>query len=101
MIGLFSCVVCEFSYWQYFGTYIWYVIIALRPIGQFLGAIVDNQLQEALLSAPIMAAFDNTAAVITLSCDDFVDFLGGYFIELAMGLVEQIYFDPALADGLD
>ncbi|KAK7253707.1 hypothetical protein SO694_00002342 [Aureococcus anophagefferens] len=37
MIGLLCCVVCEFSYWQYFGTYIWFVIIGLRPIGQFLG----------------------------------------------------------------
>ncbi|KAH8066380.1 hypothetical protein JL722_818 [Aureococcus anophagefferens] len=98
MIGLLCCVVCEFSYWQYFGTYIWFVIIGLRPIGQFLGAIVDNQLQEALLSAPVMTAFDVTCGVVTLSCDDFVDFLGGYFIELGMGLVEQIYFDPGLAD---
>ncbi|KAH8094066.1 hypothetical protein JL720_4055 [Aureococcus anophagefferens] len=101
MIGLLCCVVCEFSYWQYFGTYIWFVIIGLRPIGQFLGAIVDNQLQEALLSAPVMTAFDVTCGVVTLSCDDFVDFLGGYFIELGMGLVEQIYFDPGLADFLD
>ena len=100
-MGLLSCVVCEFSYWQYFGTYIWFVIIGLRPMGQFLGAIVDGQLQEALLSAPVMTAFDVTAGVITLSCDDFVDFLGGYFIELGMGLVEQIYFDPGLADFLD
>ena len=62
---------------------------------------MDNQLQEALLSAPVMTAFDVTCGVVTLSCDDFVDFLGGYFIELGMGLVEQIYFDPGLADFLD
>jgi hypothetical protein len=42
------------SYWQYFGTYIWFVIIGLRPLGQFLCAIVEEQLQEALLVMPVM-----------------------------------------------
>jgi len=53
-MGLFCCVVAEFSYWQYFGTYIWFVIIGLRPLGQFLCAIVEEQLQEALLVMPVM-----------------------------------------------
>jgi hypothetical protein len=48
------------SYWQYFGTYIWFVIIGLRPLGQFLCAIVEEQLQEALLVMPVMTAFDMT-----------------------------------------
>ena len=100
-MGLFCCVVAEFSYWQYFGTYIWFVIIGLRPLGQFLCAIVEEQLQEALLVMPVMTAFDMTCGVITLSCDDFVDFMGGYFIELGMGLCEQVYFDPALVDIID
>ena len=26
---------------------------------------------------------------------------GGYFIELGMGLCEQVYFDPALVDIID
>ena len=59
-MGLFCCVVAEFSYWQYFGTYIWFVIIGLRPLGQFLCAIVEEQLQEALLVMPVMTAFDMT-----------------------------------------
>ena len=74
---------------------------------------------------PVMTAFDMTCGVITLSCDDFVDFMvtqcvelelevvmassrsrvratqGGYFIELGMGLCEQVYFDPALVDIID
>ena len=70
-MGLFCCVVAEFSrgrsvlnfnfrdsvahrYWQYFGTYIWFVIIGLRPLGQFLCAIVEEQLQEALLVMPVL-----------------------------------------------
>ena len=53
----------------------WFVIIGLRPLGQFLCAIVEEQLQEALLVMPVMTAFDMTCGVITLSCDDFVDFM--------------------------
>ena len=52
-----------------------FVIIGLRPLGQFLCAIVEEQLQEALLVMPVMTAFDMTCGVITLSCDDFVDFM--------------------------
>ena len=49
----------------------------------------------------IRTASTPRAGVITLSCDDFVDFMGGYFIELGMGLCEQVYFDPALVDIID
>jgi hypothetical protein len=57
-----DCVVPR-SYWQYFGTYIWFVIIGLRPLGQFLCAIVEEQLQEALLVMPVMTAFDMTCGL--------------------------------------
>ena len=70
-------------------------------MGQFLGAIVDNQLQEALLTAPVMAAFDVTTSIVTLSADDFVDFFLSYFIELGMGLVEMVYFNPGLSAFLE
>lgn len=97
MVGLLCCVICEFSYWEEFGTYIWFIILGFRPIGQFLGAILDNQLRDALLSAPIMTAFDVTTTIVTLSADDFVDFILSYFIELGIGLVETVYFNPGLS----
>ncbi|KAJ8611307.1 hypothetical protein CTAYLR_006612 [Chrysophaeum taylorii] len=101
MVGLLCCVVCEFSYWEEFGTYIWFIIMGFRPMGQFLGAIVDNQLQDALLSAPIMTSFDVTTSIVTLSADNFVDFILSYFIELGMGLVETVYFNPGLSAFLE
>lgn len=101
MVGLLCCVICEFSYWEEFGTYIWFIILGFRPMGQFLGAIVDNQLHDALLSAPIMTAFDVTTGIVTLSADDFVDFILSYFIELGIGLVETVYFNPGLSAFLE
>lgn len=48
-----------------------------------------------------MTAFDVTTSLVTLSADDFVDFILSYFIELGMGLVEMVYFNPGLAAFLE
>mmetsp|Transcript_32385 Transcript_32385/g.111523 ORF Transcript_32385/g.111523 Transcript_32385/m.111523 type:complete len:1484 (+) Transcript_32385:3-4454(+) len=101
MIGLLGTVIIEFSYWDSFGTYIWYIVVGFRPLGIFVGTIVDNQLQEALLSAPIMTALDVVTGIVTLSADDFIDFILSYFIELGLGLTEMIYFDPGLGAFLE
>ena len=36
--------------------------------------------------------------VVTLSADDFMDFLLGYFVEFGMMMLMRIYFDPGLED---
>ena len=45
-----------------------------------------NHTQEALLVMPVMTAFDMTCGVITLSCDDFVDFMVTQCVELELEL---------------
>ena len=77
-MGLFCCVVAEFSYWQYFGTYIWFVIIGLRPLGQFLCAIVEEQLQEALLVMPVLTrCFSRTVSQLQVRVDGVLAIIRG------------------------
>merc|ERR1711871_748166 len=56
MMVCFLTVIVEWSFWGDFGTYIWYNILILKLISQFTGSVVDNQLNEALLSAPVMTS---------------------------------------------
>lgn len=45
-MGLFGLVVIEFSLWNNFGNYIWYVSIGFTVLDIFIGDIVSYQLKE-------------------------------------------------------
>jgi len=104
MMGLFLLIIVEFSFWGDFGTYIWEIIILLKVLAQSVGSVVDNQLNEALLSAPIGTAMGLIQGMVTLSADDFMDFLFSYIVEFGFLIMERMYTDPgqgAFFDWLD
>lgn len=45
-MGLFGLLVVEFSLWNNFGNYIWYVSIGFTVLDMFIGDIVSYQLKE-------------------------------------------------------
>ncbi|CAM9981241.1 unnamed protein product [Heterosigma akashiwo] len=81
LMGLYCLIVCEFSFWSYFGTYFWHILVLSQVFGQFSGTVIDNQLKEVLLAAPIGTAQGIIDGVVTLAASDFLDFLLGYFID--------------------
>ena len=101
MMVMFLTFIVEFSYWSEFGPYIWFVILFLKVVAQFVGTVVDNQLNEALLSAPVNTSMGLIQGLVTLSADDFLDFLFSYIVELGFLLCERVYLDPGLGDFLD
>lgn len=46
-VGLFGLFILEFSLWNNFGNYIWYVSIGFTILDMFVGDIVSYQLKEA------------------------------------------------------
>jgi hypothetical protein len=101
MMALFLVFVVEFSYWGAFGDYIWYVIFLLVVISKFLEALIEHQLREALLCAPLQAAFSVIQSLVTLGAPDFVSFILSYFIELSLCALERVYVDPGLEAFID
>jgi len=101
MMVMFLTFIVEFSYWGEFGNYIWWVILILKIVAQFVGQVVDNQLNEALLSAPVNTSLGLVQGMVTLSADDFKDFLFSYLVEFGFLLLERVYIDPGLGDFLD
>ncbi|GMI38387.1 hypothetical protein TrCOL_g4878 [Triparma columacea] len=101
MMVMFLTFLVEFSYWGQFGDYIWWVILILKIVAQFVGQVVDNQLNEALLSAPVNTSLGLVQGMVTLSADDFKDFLFSYLVEFGFLLCERVYIDPGLGDFLD
>lgn len=45
-VGLFGLFILEFSLWNNFGNYIWYVSIGFTILDMFVGDIVSYQLKE-------------------------------------------------------
>ena len=94
MMGLFLVVIVEWSFWGGFGTYIWEAIIALKVMNILASHVVDNQLKESLLSAPVMTSMGLIQGLVTLSAVDFMDFLLSYIVEFGFLILERMYTDP-------
>eukprot|EP01029_Cantina_marsupialis_P013339 TRINITY_DN2955_c0_g4_i3.p1 TRINITY_DN2955_c0_g4~~TRINITY_DN2955_c0_g4_i3.p1 ORF type:complete len:2510 (+),score=474.52 TRINITY_DN2955_c0_g4_i3:87-7616(+) len=94
ILALCLIFVVEFSFWSDFGTYIWFVIVALRFIGIGVELILEIQLKETLLLCPLMSTVLLIQQLITFGADDFTDFLLSYFVEFALMVFERVFFDP-------
>jgi len=94
VMGLFLVVVVEWSFWGSFGTYIWEAILFLKILSIFVGSIVDKQLGDALLSAPVMTAMGLVQGIVTMSANDFMDFLLSYIVGFGFLILERMYIGP-------
>lgn len=96
MMSMFLVVLVEFSFWEGYGTYIWYIIIAFEFLGVYVEGVVENQLKESLLCAPLNSALSLTLGLVTFGSDDFQDFLLGYILDFGIVLIQRVYLDTAL-----
>ncbi|CAM9243358.1 unnamed protein product, partial [Choristocarpus tenellus] len=98
VMGLFCLFIVEFSLWNNFGNYIWYVFLGFTLIDMFIGDIVSFQLKEVLLEAPVGTALGLVMGVTGLGANDFVDFLLSNFVDLGLIMLFRVYIDPAMGD---
>lgn len=98
IMGLFLVIIVEWSYWGSFGEYIWEAIIFMEILGIFVGSIVDKQLGESLLSAPVMTAMGLVQGIVTMSANDFMDFLLSYIVGFGFLIIERMYTGPLQED---
>jgi hypothetical protein len=98
LMSLFLVVIVEWSFWGSFGTYIWEAIIFMKFLSMIVGSLVDAQLGEALLSAPVMTAMGMVQGIVTMSANDFMDFLLSYIVGFGFLIIERMYIGPLQAD---
>ena len=98
LMGLFLVVIVEWSFWGNFGAIIWEAIIFMKILSIFAGSVVDKQLGEALLSAPVMTAMGLAQGIVTMSANDFMDFLLSYVVGFGFLILERMYIGPLQAD---
>lgn len=94
IMSLFLVIIVEWSFWGGFGIYIWEAIIALKVMNILASNIVEKQLDESLLCAPIMTSMGMIQGLVTLSAVDFMDFLLSYIVEFGFLILERMYTDP-------
>ncbi|CAE7940019.1 unnamed protein product, partial [Symbiodinium sp. KB8] len=88
--------IVEFSFWEEFGTYIWYVIVALKFVFIGVDMVLASQLKEALLLCPLASAAALVQGLITFGSEDFAAFLLTYAIEFGLAIAERVYVGPAM-----
>ena len=98
LMSILLVVIVEWSFWRLFGTYIWEAIIFMKFLSMIVGSLVDAQLGEALLSAPVMAAMGMVQGIVTMSANDFMDFLLSYIVGFGFLMIERMYIGPMQAD---
>eukprot|EP00941_MAST-03F_sp_MAST-3F-sp1_P005185 g5185.t1 len=93
-----SCITCilsvmmiEFSLWDSFGDYIWYIIVALSFVGTYIEGWMEGRLKEALLIGPMATGLGIMQGIAMFGADDFQDFLFCYFVEYGVLLFERVY----------
>ena len=94
MMGLFSTILIELSFWSGFGDNVWYLILLFRPAGIILDLVIEGQLGESLLAAPLVATFSLCTDIVTLGSDNFLDFILCFIVEFGMLLFERCFWDP-------
>ena len=98
LMSMLLVVIVEWSFWGSFGTYIWEAIIFMKFLSMIVGSLVDAQLGEALLSAPVMTAMGMIQGIVTMSANDFMDFLLSYIVGFGFLMIERMYIGPLQAD---
>merc|ERR1711937_1064756 len=94
IMALFCTILVELSFWSGFGDNVWYLILAFRPAGIVLDLVIEGQLAEALLAAPLVATFSLCTDIVTLGSDNFLDFILCFVVEFGMLLFERCFWDP-------
>ena len=72
----------------------WYLILLFRPAGIVLDLVIEGQLGESLLAAPLVATFSLCTDIVTLGSDNFLDFILCFIVEFGMLLFERCFWDP-------
>jgi hypothetical protein len=101
LMSLFLAGIVEFSFYESFGEVLWEAIILMKVLSILIGQAMDKQLGVVLLSAPIMMAFGIVQAIVTMSANDFMDFLLSYIVGFGFLILERMYIGPLLSSILN
>lgn len=97
LLGLFLCLMLEFSFWSSFGDYMFYVIVLTEVVNAVVEGWIEGQLKEALLMAPLVSALSLVGGLMTFGATDFGDFVMGNTLDFGMMLLMRVYADTAFA----
>ena len=94
MCAVLSVIVIEFSFWQDFGTYFYFILVGYKVVEFLVEIAIERQLLETLLIAPVTCAFGLMIGITMTGADDFIDFLLGYALDYAIMVFERVWFGP-------
>jgi len=95
-MGIFLVLLVEFSYWGGFGTYIWEIIVVMTGLGIAFDSVIQHQLQDAILMAPLQTGWAFATQLVTFGSPDFLAFLLSYFVGIGVGILERVFLESYL-----
>jgi hypothetical protein len=101
MTSLFLVLIMEWSYSASFGDYIWEAQIFLGILGIFVGFLVNKQLGDCLLGIPVTTAVGLVQIIVTMSANDFMDFLLSHIVSFGFLIIGRMYRGPLQADVIE
>ena len=91
----------SYTHRDHYGDYIWIMILSLKVIDQIVDYFLGDQLREELLKVPVMTVYALTQVVMTLSANDFLDFLSSYLVGFGFTFLTRMYIDPNISRWID
>jgi len=89
--GVFLVLTVELSFWGFFGDFIYVIIVMLIIIGEVIIMLVEFQLREAMLMAPLLCAWNFITQLVTFGSPDFLAFLLSYFLGVAVSMFQRVF----------
>jgi len=100
LLSIFYCwflmIIVELSFWNQYGTYIYEMIVMFKILNILCDIALEASLREAMLVSPLSITMSIVQGLVTLGAADFLDFVTGYAIDLAITMFESLYIGPLL-----
>jgi len=96
-----NLVVIEFSFWEGFGDYFFYILVIFMFASQLVEIFFEAMLKEALLIGPLSAALGLMQGAASLGADDFQDFVIGYMIDYVLLVSGRLVMNEIIGQFVD
>ncbi|OQS00484.1 hypothetical protein THRCLA_05945, partial [Thraustotheca clavata] len=91
--GLFMVVMVEFSFWDKFPDYLWYILFILNLLVPIIDMACTSIVHDKLLLAPLKCTTNVIIATITMAAPDFEGFVIAFYILFGIAFLHRLYFE--------
>ena len=81
----------EYSFSETYSLNFYVSLVMFQVIGEVIAVMLENQLTDAILVAPVMCAYNFGTQVVTFGSPDFLQFLLSYLYGVSLSMFQRVF----------